>query len=48
MNIQSPAEWLRTQSMHWDSMPAKLKNIIAFCALELAVLGVMALYIGGM
>ena len=48
MKIQSPSEWHRQQVEHWAEMPTLLKNVIALCAVELAVLGVMSLWIGGM
>jgi hypothetical protein len=48
MKIESPGDWFRAQSEHWDEMAPLLKNIIALSAVELAVLGVMSLYFGGM
>ncbi|HXW73040.1 MAG TPA: hypothetical protein VEK34_16725 [Methylocella sp.] len=47
MNIQSPAQWADNQAEHWNSMPEKLRNVIAFCAVELMALGMLALYTGG-
>ena len=42
--MKTPTEWYGRQVLHWDSMPESLKVIIAVCAIELALLGTLAIW----
>ena len=44
MNIPSPAAWADRQAQHWQSMPVLLRNIITVAAIELLLLGTLAIW----